>query len=85
VRGSYSTHYELRSRVVFGQADRQPLPRSIAHLAEQLHIRRDETRLFRLGESQIEAVVNRMVELIGNAYGSARQTRRARNGIEETR
>ena len=69
---------------VFGQADRPSLPCGRAHLAEQLYIGGDETGLLRLGEGQIETIVNAMVELTGNSYGARRQPGRTYERAEET-
>jgi len=52
-------------------------------LAEQPHICRHQFGLLCLGESQIKAVINRMVELTGDRDGLPPQSRRAHQIVEE--
>jgi hypothetical protein len=47
--------------------------------------RRDKTGLLRLGESQVEEIVNGAVGLTGNGYGARRQLARAHERFEERR
>src|SRR5262249_32730031 len=63
---------KLAAPVVFGHADGQTLPWRVAHLAEELHVGRHKGRLFRLGESDMKAVADRMIELAGDGDGPRR-------------